>query len=359
MTTTSTALDFAAALFAAAGGDAGTNFVCSPWSVATALSALAHGTDAAAREEIVAAVGPVNALRDTARLVAEATQSADSVLAVANRLWVDEHAMPDPRFASSLAAWPGAAVLQAPIGRDPEAARVAINGDVASTTRDLIPEILAPGMLQGARAVLVNALYLLAGWLHPFNPEATAPEPFRSPGGDREVPMMRARLEAPYARSPGGEYVSLHLGLGLGLAAEVLLPPPGPLTVTGAAIAAARKAATAHHVQLRLPRVRVEGRAGLEGPLADLGVRRIFDPGASAVTGVVDEPLYVSDAVHQAVLHMDEVGIEAAAATAMLMLRAAHRPLPAVEMLVDRPFWLLVTHRATGSVLFMARVVDP
>jgi serine protease inhibitor len=28
-------------------------------------------------------------------------------------------------------------------------------------------------------------------------------------------------------------------------------------------------------------------------------------------------------------------------------------------MVVDRPFFLLVGHRATGAVLFLARVADP
>src|SRR5439155_18709956 len=95
------------------------------------------------------------------------------------------------------------------------------------------------------------------------------------------------------------------------------------------------------------------------GPLTTLGVCRTFDVAPPAVTGVADQPLFISDAVHRAVLRVDESGIEGAAATAMVMRAVAFRSLPEVEMVVDRPFYLLVGHRATGTVLFMARVASP
>src|SRR4051812_46102151 len=51
-------LRFALALIGAAAGTGDSNYVCSPWSVASALAALAPGTTADARDEIAAAVGP-------------------------------------------------------------------------------------------------------------------------------------------------------------------------------------------------------------------------------------------------------------------------------------------------------------
>jgi serine protease inhibitor len=43
----------------------------------------------------------------------------------------------------------------------------------------------------------------------------------------------------------------------------------------------------------------------------------------------------------------------------MVMRAVAFRSLPEVDMVVDRPFFLLVGHRGTGAVLFLARVADP
>ena len=361
-------LAFATALFRAAAGDAASNFVCSPWSVASALAALAPGTGSEARKEIAAAVGKSEDLRGEAASVLESSgpeaplkapgKNDHDVLAVANRLWVDEGRIPNPSFLAELAQWPGAGLRTAPISRDPEEARTLVNADVAATTRGLVPEILQKGTLDGMTALLVNALYLLAGWRQPFRPEDTVDEAFHAPAGTRDVPMMRARRETGYARAAAWQYVSLQLGAGM--AAEVVLPPDRSMQpITAGHLATLRNAATPHRVGLHLPRTRLEAGARLAGPLAALGVRSIFDVQAPAVTGVADQPLFISDAIHRAVLRVDENGVEGAAATGMLMQAVAFRSLPDVEMVVDRPFYLLIGHPATGTVLFMARIAEP
>jgi serpin B len=351
-------LRFAIALFGAAAGSGDSNYVCSPWSVASGLAALAPGTTADARDEIAAAVGPPDRLRGEAALLADSGGGGDAVLQVANRLWIDEGRIPNPSFLAELGLWPGAGVRTAPISRDPEGARALVNADVAATTRGLIPEIIGQGTLRGMTAVLVNALYLLAGWLQPFRPEDTAEEAFRAPGGTRNVATMRASHETGYAGGASWQYVSLPLALGM--QAEVVLPPDYPAEPLAAGrLTALREAATPCRVDLHLPRARLEAGTRLAGPLATLGVCRIFDMAAPAVTGVADQPLFISDAVHRAVLRVDESGIEGAAATAMVMRAVAFRSLPEVEMVVDRPFYLLVGHRATGAVLFLARIANP
>jgi serpin B len=368
-------LEFATALFRAVAGDGASNFVCSPWSVASALAALAPGTESDARKEIATAVGSSDRLRSEAASVAEssgglkapgkrpeaplkAPGKREAILEVANRLWVDEGCIPNPSFLAELAQWPGAGLRTAPISRAPEEARMLVNADVSATTRGLIPEILQEGALDGMTALLVNALYLLAGWRQPFRPEDTVDEAFHAPAGTRDVAMMRALRETGYAQAASWQYLSLQLGAAM--AAEIILPPDRPMEpITAGHVATLRNAATPHRVRLHLPRTRLEAGAGLAQPLAALGVRRIFDVRAPAVTGVVDRPLFISDAVHRAVLRVDENGVEGAAATAVLMQAVAFRSLPNVEMVVDRPFYLLIGHPATGTVLFMARVAEP
>jgi serpin B len=170
--------------------------------------------------------------------------------------------------------------------------------------------------------------------------------------------MMRGRRETGYAQAASWQYLSLRLRAGL--AAEIILPPPGPTQpLTAGHLPTLREAATPHRVDLHLPRTRVESGTRLVDALAALGVRRIFDVHAPAITGVADLPFFISDAVHRAVLRVDENGVEGAAATAVVMQAVAFRSLPEVEMVVDRPFYLLIGHPATGTVLFMARVAEP
>ncbi|MGH9288683.1 MAG: serpin family protein [Acidimicrobiales bacterium] len=368
--------DFALALLDAVPAVSAENVVVSPWSVSSALAVLAPGCDPQARTEVERAL--VGGSRDggsfagaddpVAELAADATMiagepcwSGDSLLTVANTLWVDDGRTPLPSFTAALDRWPGAALRFAPIAADPEGTRRTINADVAATTRDLIPEILPSGALTPLdRAVIVNALYLFTPWLEPFAASWTEDAPFHGPGGTRAVPTMRAIHDLAYARDEAWEYVGLPLDLGFH--AEVLLPLAGGDGVNtlpdAATLLALRRGARTHRVDLQLPRFRAERQTVLIGPLQALGVRRIFSD--LAVTRVVaKEFLWIAGAYHAAVLRVDETGVEGAAATGLIARGVAYRQLPTVEVRVDRPFLLLVTHQRTGAIAFVARVGEP
>lgn len=347
--------------------------VLSPWSVSSVLAAVAPASTPRVRRQIERAVGgqrggghPLEVLAaDAVRVAEEADAAGEGVLAVANTLWVDDGCTPEATVAEGLGRWPGASLRGAPLRSDPRGARQAVNAAVARLTRDLVPELLPPGALTSDdRAVVVNALYLLAGWLEPFAPSSTVDEPFRCPSGPRMVPTMRAVREIAYADA-GWQYLALPLDLGL--VAEIVVPPDGSDaavadgaqvdTVDAALLRRCRNSASEHRVDLHLPRFRAETAVDLTGPLHALGVGGLFEAGALRL--VVEERVHVSAAFHAAVLRVDERGIEGAAATALAMRGVAHRRLPQVEVRVDRPFLFLVTHRATGAVLFLAYVVEP
>jgi serpin B len=367
--------DFALALLDAVPTTGAENVVMSPWSVSSALAVLAPGCDPEARNEVERALaggspgagGAADAADVVMRLAADAATIAserpwdgDSLLTVANTLWVDEGRTPVPEFTAALDRWPGAGLRLAPIAADPAGTCRAINADVAATTRDLIPAILPEDALTpDDRAVIVNALYLCAPWLDPFSASRTHDAPFHGPGGSRRVPTMRAAHELAYARD-GWEYVGLPLDLGF--VAEVLLPPAGSDGVNTlpdvATLHALRRGARTHRVDLQLPRFRVEQATPLMQPLCELGVRRIFS-GLPVTRVVAEEPVWIAGAYHAAVLRTDETGIEGAAATALVARGVAYRQLPTVDVHVDRPFLVLITHRHTGAIAFVARVREP
>jgi serine protease inhibitor len=367
---------FALALLGALPAGAAENVVVSPWSISSALAVLTPACDPPARAELerafaggsahggASAVGDdvvAGLAEDAAMIAGERSWSAEAVLTVANTLWVDEGRTPVPEFIPTLDRWPGAALRFAPIGADPEAARQAVNADVAATTRNLVPEILPVGALTpDDRTVIANALYLFVPWLEPFAASRTEDAPFRGPGVTRAAPTMRAEQELAYA-GDGWEYVGLPLDLGF--RAEILRPPaghgdPGHAVPDAATLLALRGRARDHRVDLHLPRLRAERATPLEEPLQELGVRRIFSSDLS-VGLVTEEPLRISVACHAAVLRMDETGIEGAAATALVGRAVAYRQLPEVEVRVDRPFVLLVTHQRTGAIAFAAHVREP
>ena len=68
--------------------------------------------------------------------------------------------------------------------------------------------------------------------------------------------------------------------------------------------------------------------------------------------------LFISEVVHKAFVAVGEAGTEAAAATAVIMGRSV-MPSQPVEVTRDRPFVFIIRDMATGSILFVGRVLNP
>ncbi|SFB28428.1 serpin B [Amycolatopsis marina] len=362
-------LEFALALHRElAAPDADTCF--SPYSAAVALSLVAKGARGETADELSALLAGTGTdagvqdqlLLDAAALRAPSASEEEPELAVANTLWAWDKLPVEDDFREELSRWNGGSVASAPFADDPEAARKLINESVSETTRELIPELLLPGSVTpDTVAALVNALYLRTGWSFPFQKSETVDAPFRAPGGPRQVPTMHQSERFSYAAAHGWQLVALPAAGG---AQALVLLPDGDLveqesTLDADTLLELMSGAREALVHLALPRVSVDVRSDLTAVLRALGVRRMFQPDADLGGLSADPRLLVSDVVHQAVLRMDEEGLEGAAATAVMMRLVMMPAGDPVTVRVDRPFLLLVRHVETGAIYFLARVVRP
>ncbi len=76
--------------------------------------------------------------------------------------------------------------------------------------------------------------------------------------------------------------------------------------------------------------------------------------------GIADDPRLVLDkALHQTWLSIDETGIEAAAATVLLMFATSAPSLEPVPVVLDRPFLFQIVDDESGATLFAGRIMDP
>ncbi|MCX2731581.1 serpin family protein [Saccharopolyspora sp. NFXS83] len=360
-------LDFSLALHHRLAPEANRPFTWSPYSVASALGLAAAAAGGDTRGELLSALRAESpeAVRGSLSPAAELPSAGSAEppeLAVANTLWAHDELPVHEAFLRSLKEWPGSAVRTAPFRTAPDEARRLINSDVAETTRDLIPELLEPGTVDADTvAALVNALYLKVSWREAFDAHKTTDQPFRAPSGERAAPTMTATRRLGYAAAGGWQAVTLPAAGGV--EAVVLLPDEDLATAEPALGAAELGTLLAsvrdERVELFLPRFDVDWDAELNAPLGHLGVHRLFTPGAD-FSPLADAPLKISTIVHQAVLRVDESGLEGAAATAAMMrLTAIVREPDPIRVRVDRPFLFLVRHRESGAVYFLARVVDP
>jgi serpin B len=343
----------------------------SPFSVTSALNLAARCARGTTREELSHAVmgnahgdldWHVKALGEAAFIPPSrhpAGGNPGPTVAVSNTLWADDRfALREESLHHALGPC-GGVVRRVPFSASPQQAVATINHDVADKTRGLIPSVLTPDAVDSSTvAALVNALYLKTSWKTPFEEHATAPGPFATPDGPVQVAMMRATARMRYGHRNGWQIVDIPAKGGV--SATVLLPD--------AALAEAEPALNSHVlgdmidsaapelVDVTVPRLALDFRTSLIPALGALGVRALFGNECD-LSVISDEPMHVSAVGHQAVLRLNEAGIEGAAITSMQMIRSAAGPRSPVTVTIDRPFLLLV--RRGAAMYFLARVTRP
>jgi serpin B len=120
-------------------------------------------------------------------------------------------------------------------------------------------------------------------------------------------------------------------------------------------------------VRLQMPKFRIEPPTiNLADVFADMGMPSAFDrPRGSANFDAIaprrpDEYLFISGIFHKTFIELDEKGTEAAAATAVAMMRATSIDLEEpVEVKLDRPFFYAIQHQPTGAVFFLGQLKNP
>lgn len=296
-------------------------------------------------------------------------------LNIANRLFAEKDYDFRQDFLSLVKQNYGAAFEAMDFTANPAEAAQHINKWVADQTRDKIRDLIPENALNKlTRLVLANALYLKAPWTDAFSAKATQLEPFHVRGGAPvNLPMMRKTARFGYAKRQGFSAISVPY-VGDDLQFLVLLPDEvnGLRAVESkltADILAECARLEAQDIDLHLPKFKLEPPTiALAETLQALGMKSAFDiPQGSANFDKMaprkpNDYLYISNVFHKTFIAVDEKGTEAAAATAVVMMRAtamARPKPPPIEVKVDRPFIYAIQHVPSGLCLFLGRVMDP
>ncbi|HSL34489.1 MAG TPA: serpin family protein, partial [Candidatus Limnocylindrales bacterium] len=231
-------------------------------------------------------------------------------------------------------------------------------------TRGRIPEVLKPGDVTSAtRLALVNAIYLKAPWLRPFQADQTTDEPFtKLDGSTVEVPTMHTTHGSCGTGAGWGAFELRYIGNTV----SMLVVVPDDLAAFEASLDEAALAEVSRVVRqgfaspdLTMPRFGFETREELSAVLAELGMPDAFDPDVADFSGMTGaRELFIGRVIHQANISVDEKGTEAAAVTVVGM-DVTGGPSDICTVHADRPFIFAVRDVETGAILFMGRVVDP
>lgn len=263
-------------------------------------------------------------------------------------------------FLDTLAVHYGAGVQLADLGTP--AALDRINEYVAERTEERVPKLLGT-LPAGTVMVLVNTVYVNAAWATPFVRDATRDRSFATPVGARDVPFMQTTFAGRYVDTSAFTAVEIPLAVP-GLAMDVVLPKAGLAAfetgASGASLNELFTSMTAAGVNLSLPKFKLEPKANgsVVAPLRALGMNLPFTAAADFSAMSDSFPLQIGEVVHKTFFEIDEDGLEAAGASAVAMTRSAGA-MAEVELVVDRPFLVVLRDVETGNVLFLGHVVDP
>ena len=236
-----------------------------------------------------------------------------------------------------------------------------VNQWANQATEGKIPELLVPGDLVGAEALLINAVLLKAKWQHPFDRARTNEGEFwRADGTVVRVPMMFQEGLFRRVSSSEVEGLLLDYSADLGWSYLALKPSTGrsleqlESQLEWAQLQAWLASAEATQLRCRLPRYRTSSRLDLTTVLKSGPLESYFKPGvnlgkiSSGAAG-----LYISAMFQDVDLEVDESGTTAAAATVAVMTRGI-----AETISFHRPFLYLLLHPGHKN-RFMGRYVGP
>ncbi|XP_016086169.1 alpha-1-antitrypsin homolog [Sinocyclocheilus grahami] len=242
----------------------------------------------------------------------------------------------------------------------PEIAAEEINKFIAKKTHDKITNMvkdLDPSMVM----MLINYMYFRGKWVKQFDAKLTHKADFKLDNDTTvQVDMMKRTGRYDIYQDPVNQTTVMMVPYKGNTSMMIVLPDNGKMKEVEESIC--RHHLKSWHdklfrssVDLFLPKFSITATSKLNDILQDMGMTDAFSDTAdfSGMTGEVK--VKVSQVVHQAVLSVDEKGTEAAAATTIEIMPMS---LPD-NVILNRPFLVLIVEDTTKSILFMGKITNP
>ena len=228
-----------------------------------------------------------------------------------------------------------------------------VNSWINENTNGLIPSI--SNDLSYADLILVNTLYLRTSWVNDFFEPATQEGNFRTLSGETaKKDFMSQQDKFRYYEDKNGKFVVLPMNGGI-----------NAVFILGEVDDVVSKIANAsiEEVAVKLPKFELETSFS-ENQLIDFckarGAGQAFTLDADFSLMSDDMKLFISDIIQKTKIKVDEKGIEAAAATAVIMTESCALEEPEVkEFFANQPFkYMILTDSDSPELLFYGQLVE-
>ncbi len=349
--------------------DSKENFVFSPLSLYLALGMTAEISDGQSRQQILDVLHEedIESLRNNSKSLFEVTYADDGMATciLADSLWTNNKCKYDSKVLETLAAYYYASAFTG----DPASAKYTemyrswINEQTDGLLSDYVQDMkLDPQTV----LALVSTVNYSAKWNFPFDEQATKPATFHAPDKDLTCDFMKAENQTIFYRGESFDSISLdtngngYMRLILpneGTSPEALLSDEECL---GFMLNKNNVAKKDMLVTLSLPKFDISNSLDLNGKLKKMGITDIFNSSSAdfSTLGTGEDNLFISQAIQNVRVTIDEEGCKAAAVTAMMLAGAAMPPDDRIELVFDRPFIFEIVS-PTGVPLFIGIVNQP
>lgn len=301
------------------------------------------------------------------------SSSNDVSLSIVNQAWGRKDVRFDDDYLDLLALNYGSGMKMMDFENDPEGCRQIVNNWVELNTNGKIRNLLTENSIKPNTAlILTNAVYFLGEWLNRFDEKLTSDQQFYlEDGSSVVVPMMTlgkngepTRLN--YSQTAFCTAVELPYK-GDDISMVVVLPSDSNLTgfgqmFTTEMIHEILENFDSADMYIKMPSFTfTSGSISLKTILESMGMTDAFNSQTADFSGIAGphHPLWIDDIIHKAFIKVDEKGTEAAAATAVLINDSLSVGPGNRSFIADRPFLFMIRDKATGTVLFMGRIMNP
>ena len=242
-----------------------------------------------------------------------------------------------------------------------------INDWAAEKTNDKITEVIGKNDVNGGTAMVINnAIYFKGTWLIQFAEEDTKKSEFYT--GDTQsvnTDFMNMRGGFNYTHSDGAKVLQMPYK-GDRLSMLVILPDDPDMREFEESLSAQQIQKWTDNLWnqeliVSMPKFETRTKYQLNDPLIAMGMPDVFISGVADLSGIVSTEggnLYVSKAVQDAYVKVNEEGTEAAAVTTIISVYTSVPP-PPPKFIADHPFLFVIQDDESGMILFMGRISNP
>jgi serpin B len=359
--------------------DKSKNIFLSPYSISTAMAMTYSGSGGQTSKDLSSGMhfdSDIKKSDEIFKILIEAVNSRnnkDIKMSVANRLFGDKRFQFNSDYLEGVKNNFEAPLEKVDFVKDLEGSRKKINVWVENQTNDKIKELIKKNVMDDStKLVLVNAIYFYGDWAKQFDSTYTAKKDFHLDNSNKiSHKLMWQKSYFEYMETD--EFQAIRMPYkGNTIYMEVYLPKikdgitEFEKTLSSDNYNKWNMAFRSAEVYLTFPKFKMTADFSLGEIFANkMGMKTAFSDAADFY-GMVEKKengLKISKVIHKAFIDVGEKGTEAAAATAVMMISTTsslHRePDPYKVFNADHPFFFMIKDRATGSILFMGKVMNP